>query len=216
MCSSDLAYIVAIHIPIAGLSLLPLLRLPFVLEPMHIAFLELIIDPACTLVFEAEEEEADAMRRPPRAPGERLFAPRMVGLSMLQGAGVLAILVAIFAIALWRGHGETDARALTFTTLVIANLSLIVTNRSWSRGVGSIVRLPNAAMWWVISGTLLFLVLTLSVPFLRGLFHFSVLHPDDLALCLAAGVFSVAWFEALKWIQRRRTKQTGPISTPKP
>ena len=201
------AYIFAIHIPIAGLSLLPLLRLPFVLEPMHIAFLELIIDPACTLVFEAEEEEADVMRRPPRSAGERLFSSRMVGLSLLQGAGVLAILVSIFAIALRRGQSEADARTLTFTTLVIANLSLILTNRSWSRGAGSIVRSPNAAMWWVMGGTLTFLALALSVPFLRGLFHFSVLHPDDLLLCLTAGVFSVAWFEGLKWIQRRQTRK---------
>jgi P-type Ca2+ transporter type 2C len=199
------AYIFAVHIPIAGLSLLPLFRLPFVLEPMHIAFLELIIDPACTLVFEAEGEEADVMHRPPRASHERLFQQRMIGLSVLQGAGVLVIVAAIFTIALYRGQGEADARALTFTTLVIANLSLILTNRSWSRGFGSIVRSPNAAMWWVMSGTLVFLALALSVPFLRGLFHFSLLHPDDLLLCLTAGVFSVAWFEGLKWLERRHT-----------
>ena len=174
------AYIIAVHIPIAGLSLLPLLRFPFVLEPMHIAFLELIIDPACTLIFEAEEEEPDVMHRPPRPAHERLFQRR------------------------YRGQGETDTRALTFTTLVIANLALILTNRSWSRGFGSILRLPNAAMWWVMGGTLLFLALALSVPFLRGLFHFSLLHPGDLVLCLTAGVSSVAWFEALKWLERRR------------
>jgi len=199
-----MAYVFAIHIPIAGLSLIPLFGFPFVLEPVHIAFLELIIDPACTLVFEAEEEEADVMRRPPRSTREGLFHSKMIGLSILQGAGVLAIVAAIFAIALYRGQGEADARALTFTTLVIANLSLILTNRSWSRGVGAILRAPNAAMWWVMGGTFLFLGLVLSVPFLRGLFHFSVLHPDDIALCLTAGVFSVAWFEGLKWLERRR------------
>ncbi len=198
------AYIFAVHIPIAGLSLLPLFGFPFVLEPMHIAFLELIIDPACTLVFEAEEEEADVMHRPPRKPRERLFQRGMIGLSVLQGAGVLTIVTAIFTIALYRGQGEADARTLTFTTLVVANLCLILTNRSWSRGVGSILRAPNAAMWWVMGGTFLLLVLVLSVPFLRGLFHFSLLHPDDLVLCLAAGVFSVAWFEGLKWLRRRK------------
>ena len=201
-----MAYIFAIHVPIAGLSLIPLLfRWPPVLAPVHIAFLELIIDPACSIVFEAEEEEADIMHRPPRSRQERLFNWRMIGLSLLQGAGVLLIVAAIFAVALYLGHEEADARALTFTTLVIANLALILTNRSWSRNIGSILRTPNPAMWWVMGGTLVFLGLVLYVPFLRTLFHFSILHADDLVLCLAAGVFSVAWFEGLKWFQRRRT-----------
>ena len=201
-----MAYIFAIHVPIAGLSLIPLLfRWPPVLAPVHIAFLELIIDPACSIVFEAEEEEADIMHRPPRSRQERLFNWRMIGLSLLQGAGVLVIVAAIFAIALYLGHEEADARALTFTTLVIANLALILTNRSWTRNIGSILRAPNPAVWWVMGGTLVFLGLVLYVPFLRTLFHFSILHADDLVLCLAAGVFSVAWFEGLKWLQRRRT-----------
>ncbi len=204
-----MAYIFAIHVPIAGLSLIPVLfRLPPVLEPVHIAFLELIIDPACSIVFEAEQEEADVMDRPPRAASERLFSRRMVGLSILQGTGVLVIVLAIFVTALYRGQGEADARALTFTTLVIANLSLILTNRSWSRNVADIVRTPNPAMWWVLGGTLVFLGLVLYVPFLRILFHFSTLHPDDIALCLTAGVLSVGWFEGLKWMQRRRASLT--------
>ena len=130
------------------------------------------------------------MTRPPRGPGERLFDPRMVMMSLLQGAGVLVIVLAIFAIALGRGQGEDDARALTFTALVMANLALIATNRSWSRHIGEILRTPNPAMWWVVGGALAFLGFVLYVPFLQRLFHISTLHPNDIALCV--GVSGVA------------------------
>ena len=173
-------------------------------RPSTSLFLELIIDPACSIVFEAEQEEADVMRRPPRAPGERLFNRQMVVVSLLQGLGVLVILLAIFAAALRRGQGEADARTLTFTALVFANVALIVSNRSWSRTVFSILRAPNPAMWWVAGGALAFLVLVLYVPFLQVLFHFSTLHPDDIALCVGAGSVSLAWFETLKALQRWR------------
>src|SRR5262249_20580987 len=107
-----MAYTFAVHVPIAGMSLVPvLLGWPLVLGPVHVVFLELIIDPACSVVFEAEPEEADVMRRPPRDPHASLFGRRTLGLSLLQGASVLAIVVAVFAVALYRGQGELDARA---------------------------------------------------------------------------------------------------------
>ena len=124
-------------------------------------------------------------------------------MSLLQGFGVLVILLAIFAVALHRGQGEQDARALTFTALVIANIALIVTNRSWSRTILAILRTPNPAMWWVLGGALVFLALVLYVPFLKALFHLSTLHPNDIALCISAGAVSIAWVESLKAFQRR-------------
>jgi Ca2+-transporting ATPase len=200
-----IAYIFAIHVPIAGLSLFAVIfRWPLILEPVHVAFLELIIDPACSIVFEAEEEEADVMRRPPRATTERLFNRQMVVMSLLQGFGVLAIVLAIFAVALRTGHDVDDARTLTFATLVIANIALIATNRSWSNTILTILATPNPAMWWVAGGALVFLALVLYVPFLQTLFHFSTLHPGDIALCLGAGLLSTVWFESLKALQRWR------------
>ena len=199
-----MAYIFAIHVPIAGLSLCAVLfRWPLILEPVHVAFLELIIDPACSIVFEAEEEEADVMRRPPRPPTEHLFNKQMVIMSLLQGSGVLVILLAIFAGALHRGQGEAEARTLTFTALVMANVALIVTNRSWSRSILAILRTPNPAMWWVAGGALIFLALVLYVPFLKALFHFSTLQLTDILLCVGAGAVSITWFETLKAVQRR-------------
>jgi Ca2+-transporting ATPase len=200
-----MAYIFAIHVPIAGLSLCAVLfRWPLILEPIHVAFLELIIDPACSIVFEAEAEEADVMQRPPRPATEHLFNKQMVIMSLLQGFGVLIILLAIFGVALYRGQGEQDARTLTFTALVTANVALIVTNRSWSQTFLAILRAPNPAMWWVVGSALVFLALVLYIPFLKALFHFSTLHPNDVALCVGAGAVSIAWFETLKAFQRRR------------
>ncbi len=200
------AYIIAIHVPIAGLSFLPvLLGWPLILGPVHIAFLELIIDPACSIVFEAEEEEAGIMRRRPRSSTESLFQRRFVGLSVLQGAGMLAIALAIFAVAYTRGQGEADARALTFTAVVLMNLVLIATDRSRSLGVWASLRRPNAAMWWVTGSALALLAMVLYVPWLRTLFQFSTLHPPDIALCLGAGVAGGVWFEAMKRLNRGAT-----------
>jgi Ca2+-transporting ATPase len=199
------AYIFAVHVPIAGMSLLPVVfRWPLVLLPVHIVFLELIIDPACSVVFEAEPEEADVMTRPPRRPDAPLFGARTVVLSVLQGLSVLVILLGVYLIALRRGLHEEDARALTFTTLIVANVSLIFVNRSWSRTVLATLRSPNTALWWVTGGALLVLGLALYVPFLRQLFRFSLLHPGDVVICVTAGVVSIVWFEVLKFVNRNK------------
>ncbi|MBP2681807.1 MAG: cation transport ATPase, partial [Candidatus Krumholzibacteriota bacterium] len=201
------AYIVAIHVPIAGMSFIPVLfQWPLVLFPVHIVFLELIIDPACSIVFEAEREEADVMRRPPRNPKTPLFDRWTLLASVLQGLSVLVIVLAVYIIAGARGQGENGARALAFTTLIIANLALILTNRSWTRTILSTLRSPNTALWFVLLGAAVFLGLVLYVPVLRDLFKFDVLHPVDLGICLIAGAVSVLWFEALKLFNRRKSR----------
>lgn len=199
-----MSYVLAIHVPIAGLALIPvLLKWPLVLLPVHVVFLELIIDPACSVAFEGEPEEANVMTRPPRDPQQPLFDRRTLLLSLLQGISVFLIAVAVFVIAHLRGEPETNTRALTFTTFVIANLALILTNRSWTRVIVATLRSPNPALWWVIGGALGVLVLVLYVPFVRDLFRFSTLHILDLVICFVAGVFSVMWFEALKILGHR-------------
>ncbi|HYA87824.1 MAG TPA: cation-translocating P-type ATPase [Nitrospirota bacterium] len=193
------AYIFAVHVPIAGMSLIPVLfKWPLVLLPVHIVFLELIIDPACSVVFEAEPEESDVMTRPPFRPDAPLFGRGIVVLSLLQGLSVLVILLGVYIFVLKGGQSEEDARALTFTTLIVANLGLIFVNRSWSRHIVYTLRSPNAALWWVSGGAVLFLGLALSIPFLRSLFSFSVLHGMDILICIGAGVVSILWFELLK------------------
>ncbi|WAC05812.1 MAG: cation-translocating P-type ATPase [Methanoregula sp.] len=198
-----MAYIFSIHVPIAGMSLIPVLfNMPLVLLPVHIVFLELIIDPACSVVFEAEKEERGVMDRPPRKKDEGLFTRRTLVLSLLQGFVVLAVVLAIYLIACARGLSEDEVRALTFTTIVVANLCLILTNRSWSETIMSSLRSYNKALLWVFSGALVCLLLVLYVPVLRELFGFGVLDPADLALCVWAGVASILWFELYKIRQR--------------
>ena len=203
------AYIFAIHVPIAGLSLLPVLfGWPLVLLPVHIVFLELIIDPACSLVFEAEPEEDDVMKRPPRHPDEPLFSRDIVILGLLQGFAVLIIVLAVFAVAFNRGQGAEDSRALAFTTLIVSNLALILANRSRTRTILQSLRTRNGALPWVLGAATALLAVLLSVPAVRHLFGFSKLHPDDLILCLAAGLFSIAWFEGFKVLRARRSGGT--------
>ncbi len=198
-----MAYLLAIHIPIAGMSLIPVLfKLPLVLLPVHVAFLHLIIDPACSIVLEAEPAEATVMQRPPRNPKEPLFGRKTVGLALLQGMGILVIVLAIFAIALYRQQGELDARALTFTTLILANLGLILSESSTAPLGLKIFKSPNAALRWVMAGGVFFLGLVLYVPFLRRLFSFSFLHPIDIGICLLGGAISLLWFELLKRFRR--------------
>ena len=197
-----MAYILAIHVPIAGMSLVPvILKMPLVLLPVHIVFLELIIDPSCSVVFEAEPEEANVMNRPPRSANENIFNRSTALLSFLQGLSVLAIVLLTYVIVLNRGQGEMEARAFTFTTLIIANLALIFTNRSWSRTILKTLKSPNSALWYVTFGALLFLGLVLYVPFLRDLFLLSTLHINDLMICTILGIISILWFEALKVIK---------------
>jgi Ca2+-transporting ATPase len=200
-----MAYILAIHLPIAGMSLAPvLLRLPLVLLPVHIAFLHLIIEPACSVVFEAEPEDRAIMQRRPRDPRAPLFGGRLIGLSIVQGTSVLLVVLAVFVISLYRGQAEDDARALTFTTLIVANLGLILSNRSGDRTVLETLRAPNRALWWVVGSSLGLLAIVLYVPPVRHLFRMSPQHPVDILIALTAGVSAIGCFEVIKVASRRR------------
>jgi ATPase, P-type (transporting), HAD superfamily, subfamily IC len=201
-----MAYLLAVHIPIAGLSLLPvLLGTPLVLFPAHVVFLELIIDPACSMAFEAEPMRPDVMRRPPRPVDQPLFNGRTVGLSVLQGSTVLIAVLVVYAVTWGGAQNEPEARGLTFTTLVLANLLLILVNRSWTHTLISTLRVTNAPFWLVVSGALALLGLTLYVPFLRDTFRLASPSPGQLALCLGAALTGVLWFEIYKFVVGRRT-----------
>ena len=146
-------FILAVHVPIAGLSIAPIFfpSWPLLLMPVHIVFLELIIDPSCSIIFEAEEAEADVMQRPPRSPAERLFSRKTVSVALSQGLSVLTVCLGIVFLA-QPSHGADAARALSFATLVVAFLTIILVNRSWTRTILSTIRAPNAALWWVVTG----------------------------------------------------------------
>ena len=199
-----IAYIFAIHVPIAGMAFLPVLfQLPIALLPAHIAFLELIIDPACSTVFESCPDEKNIMNRPPRNLGESLFNKKTFIFSLLQGLSVLAVVFNVFWLALYLNKGEFEARTLAFATLVFANVMLITTNLSWSKNLVGIIKSKNQALLWVVFGALAALGLVIYVPTLRNLFHFSVLSLEDLLITLVSGIFSLAWFEGLKALNKK-------------
>ncbi|CAG0999511.1 partial Calcium-transporting ATPase, partial [Burkholderiales bacterium] len=174
-----------------------------VFAPVHIVFLEMIINPACSIAFEAEPAERQIMRRPPRSPHEPLFGRHTLTLSLLQGLLVLLVTLAVLGYALQHGAADTEARALTFATLVIGNLGLILVNRSWRHTILGTLDRRNPALWWVVGGAFTFLLLALYLPFLREVFHFAPITLWQLALSLAAGLGSVLWFELFKLSRRR-------------
>ncbi|MCX6841682.1 MAG: cation-translocating P-type ATPase C-terminal domain-containing protein, partial [candidate division WOR-3 bacterium] len=206
-----ISYIFAINVPIAGLSFVPVLMSDWslILLPIHIVFLELIIDPSCSVIFEAEGAEPNVMNRPPRNPKERLYSWKAISVSLLQGASVLAITLAVYIISLRLGEHANHARALTFATLVVANIGLILTNRSWSQTIIGTLTRPNKALWWVLGGAAVFLAVALYVPWVRDLFKFESLHATDVAICLGAGALSILWFEGLKIVKRYRGRKAA-------
>ena len=194
-----MAYIISIHVPIAGLTLLPvLLGWPLILFPVHIVFLELIIDPACSMIFEAEAAEHNIMKRKPRDPKEPLFGKRMLIISLLQGLFSLLVVSAVFLFALKMGHLEGEARAIAFITLIVSNICLILTNRSWSKIIVSSLSVRNKALGWVVLGAAVFLTAIILVPFLRKIFYFAPIHAFEISIALGAGIFSILWFELVK------------------
>ncbi|MBI3934574.1 MAG: cation-translocating P-type ATPase [Acidobacteria bacterium] len=198
-----MTYLLAAHIPIAGITLLPLLLgWPLILMPLHILFLEMIIDPACSIVFEAEAEDPGIMNRPPRDSRRPLFTRRNLFLGLAQGAGVLLTVLAVFWWTVYGRYNEFDVRAITFATLIITNLALILVNRSWSRTVWSGIPIANQALGWVVVGAMTLLAAVLYLPPLPELFRFSTLHSNDIGVIFAAGLGGLLLLEAIKIIVR--------------
>jgi len=169
---------------------------------VHVVFLEFVIDPACSIAFEAEPGDEQAMRRPPRPPGARLFGWRMLGGSVALGASLLAAVVVVYGWAVHAGRGEGETRALGFATLVVGNLALILAHRSQRRTMLRTLAEPNAAFWWIAGATLAALLATLYAPPVAALFRFAPPAAADLALAAAAGVLGIAWYDLVKLARR--------------
>ncbi|MEY5098424.1 MAG: hypothetical protein RJA36_1143 [Pseudomonadota bacterium] len=194
-----MAYVLAVHVPIAGLSLLPLLAgWPLVFMPVHIAFLELVIDPVASLVFESEVEDPALMRRPPRDPAAPLFSWQMIAASLLQGGMVLALVGALFAGLLLGGVDQAQARASTFVALVSASFGLVLLNRG--AGLRGLLR-PNRALLAIAALSAALLALALLLPGARSLFQFAPLPPSWLLGAALLGLLAPA--AALPWHGRR-------------
>jgi Ca2+-transporting ATPase len=192
-------YVFAVHFPIAGLTLLALiLKWPLILFPAHIVFLELIIDPTSSIVFEAVKEEDYIMKRKPRPPKEKIFNQKTIFLSVCQGLFILALVAIIFKYSMYLGKTESVSRALAFSTLIVSNLILILTNISWKHSIVSLNNFKNKALIYVVSGAAIFLVLTIYVPYLSQIFLFEPLGLREWAIVLATGVFTGFCFEVFE------------------
>ncbi|MGB8400582.1 cation-translocating P-type ATPase [Bradyrhizobium sp.] len=214
-----MSFILAVHVPIAGLALLPLLTgLPVLFGPVHIAFIEMIIDPVCSLVFEAETEERNVMQRPPRSPSEPLLPRALVIWAGLQGGLAFALTGSILMTASAYGMPEDEVRALTFFSLVFVIVSLIFVNRSFTSSLVEAFTRPNRTLVLIILFVAFVLALSLIWPAAAKLFRFGPLHGDDLAITVAAALVSLALLEASKYPLRHalagRPSGTGAPAAP--
>ncbi|MDO8285546.1 MAG: cation-translocating P-type ATPase [Rhodoferax sp.] len=201
-----IVFVIAVHLPIVGLSVLPvLLGWPMLLMPVHILFLQLVIDPACSVVFEAEPLEAKAMTERPRKPSTRLFDAAVLARGFWQGIGLLGILLVVYVLSRSVSGSENVARAMVFTVLVLSNLGLIQVNRSWAPTSLRGLRVVNQAFVWISLFTLGLLAAVLSIPVISQLFAFEVPSPELLLGGFAATLLGLAWFEAVKWALARQS-----------
>jgi P-type Ca2+ transporter type 2C len=198
-------YILAIHVPIAGLALLPvLLGWPLILTPMLIALLELIIDPACSVVLEAETEESDVMSRPPRHPDSPLLTGALVTWSLVQGSVAFAMVASIYVGASLLAAPDEVVRAVAFLALVGANIALVFVNRTFSSSMYAALGRPNRMLAWGLGITTILLTTLLSWPDVRSFFGLGALRALDLAVCLAAALLVLLVLEMAKLVWRRR------------
>lgn len=185
----SMGFILSVHLPIAGLAVIPLLAQDQVLlGPVHIAFLEMFIDPICAIAFEAEPADPNVMRRPPRDPKEQLFTGKALGLAAARGViGLIAVLAA-FQFSLWRHATPDGARTTAFVGLVATDIALVIASRVSSAGRLNALLRPNLTLWALIGGLTGLLIVVVLTPLGRALFNFGALDAVDLAAALGSGV----------------------------
>jgi len=198
-----MGYIIAIHIPIIGLALLPAFfpALPILLMPLHIVFMELIIDPVCSIAFESEKEEIGVMKRPPRDPNMAFFGFKQIFKSSLVGLILLAMVLAVYFFSMQEGHTEGEIRAIAFTSLIIGNIFLILTTLSKTRNVIDVFFEDNISLKIIlfVASTMMFLLI--SVPYLRDLFSFEYPGFKHFYLAIAGGFALLFLMEMYKYVQ---------------
>ena len=201
-----LIYITAIHVPIAGLALLPILfGAPPFLFPIHVVLLELVVDPVCALVFEAEPSEPDAMRRPPRPRRARLFGVGEIAAGLGQGLVILAAVLWLY-LGLLPLAGEAGARGVAYVALAVANLALALANAA-SAGVGAFS--AHRRLFWAIAGGLAIILLGgLYLSPVAALFRFSAPDLTHLLLGVGAGLLAGGWSGLIRAVRRYQRRYT--------
>jgi len=199
-----MAFIFAVHVPIAGLALLPLLLgLPILFGPIHIALLEMVIDPVCALVFEAERAETDVMRRKPRDPDERLFSFPMIVWGVFQGGLAFVMLIVVFLVETLTHMAELELRALMFFALIAEILALILVNRSFSTSLVQALARRNVALRYVLGAIVAVACLIFLLPSAQSLLKFGSIAWLDMALATGLGALLLLFLEVAKPLAAR-------------
>ncbi|WP_242083880.1 cation-translocating P-type ATPase [Aestuariivivens sediminis] len=201
-----MSYIIAIHIPIIGLTLMPAFfsSLPILLMPLHIVLLELIIDPICSVAFENEQEEENIMKRKPRDPQEKFFGRNKILASVFQGSLLLGMTMTIYFLSIHEGHTNAEVRAIAFSSLVIGNIFLILTNLSKTRNFIKVITEKNWAVWIILSTAIIMLLLIISIPFLQNIFSFEFPGLKHFISSLIGSSLILLTLEILKYLKNKK------------
>ena len=205
-----LAYIIAVHIPIFGMTLIPVLvnDWPLVLLPIQIAFVELIIDPVCSIVFESEPIDENIMNRNPRDVNKEIFGKSEIKIAVSQGLINLVAILSVYLWSIWDNQSDKEIKTLTFATLVLSNLATIFINRSWTLTTFAVMRQrKNKIMNWAVSIAFILLVIITSFAPISQIFGFVQLPIIHWLIAIGAAIAGVAWFELFKLLQNSKLKQ---------
>ena len=202
-----LTYIISVHVPIYGIALIPVFVVdwPLVLLPIEVVLLELIIDPACTIVFESEPVSESVMEDPPRSVDAAMFGWREFALAIAQGLVLLAMVLAVYLGSMALGMADASVRSMTFVTLVVGNIALILVNRSRHvSAVRALLTRRNPALLAIIGLAAALLLILIGVPPVRDALDLGPLTLAQWALAIAAGLASIVWFEVYRWLREPR------------
>ena len=193
-------YVVAVHIPMAGAVFIPILfGAQPILDPIHILFLQMVIDPACAIVFEMEAPESNVMLRPPRSIHQKLFSLQNISMALLQGVGLTIIVVGLYLSLLYMNYSHVIATTIAFGSLVLGNISLIVVSRSKHDHLFKILKKTNPSQKWIIGAGISSFIFLVSTPFFRERFQFAEPSIDGALVILASGLLGLIWYELIKY-----------------
>jgi len=197
-------YIVAIHIPMAGAVFIPILfGIEPILDPIHIVFLQMIIDPACAVIFEMEKPEGDIMRKPPRSIHQKLFSLQTISMALLQGAGLTFIVVGLYLLLIHMNYSHAVATTLSFGSLVLGNISLIIVSRSKNDHLIKILQKTNPSQKWILGVGAVAFGFLVTIPFLRERFQFTEPSIEGALVIIASSIVGLIWYELVKLGYRR-------------
>ncbi|AEA45167.1 cation-translocating P-type ATPase [Fluviicola taffensis] len=200
-------YIISIHIPIILTVFIPLALgwiYPNIFSPVHVIFLEIIMGPTCSIIYENEPMEKNLMFQKPKPVSNTFFNWTELTISIIQGLVIALGILLIYQYAVYNGFNEELTRTMVFTDLVVANIFLTLINRSFYYSIWTTLKYKNKLVVYIIGITLLLMGLLLFIPPLTNFFAFERMNGSQLLLCLGTGFISVIWFELVKWRKRRK------------